>query len=138
MTSTCGILLSSAKMIPALIQSTATIIAQEGRTIVLERPGDPVPDGAGGFRPADPPTVAQPPLRLYYSGIAGVRFNPVEHYSEQGENMRVRAVIIGMPDDDIREGDRFTVDGFTFVINFMHPNREYQTKAEGALVSDGS
>lgn len=111
-------------MVDDLIQSTADLIASEPSSIALSRV-ETTSDGAGGRRPGAP--VDLEAVDRFFSYVAA---NPITHFDDGGSYKSEAGVLIGMPDDDIRNGDTFTHNGLNFRVTKVFDDRRYQTKAE--------
>jgi|SRR6478736_34527 len=112
------------------IAVTRSMIAEEGIPVALSRPSAPEPDGAGGFTRNDTPTPQNAVQR--FLGYPTPDLN--ESLIEQGEYMPLRFVLVGMPGDDMSEGDTFEHQGRTFKVELIHPDKSYQVKGEGTVL----
>jgi hypothetical protein len=116
-------------------QSTADLIAQEGRSITLHRGAALVPDGAGGWVPGSGSDTIVDQQNLFFTASL---YEPLElATSATGEALHEKFILIGMPDADIQEGDWLEFSNHKYVVNFIHADRSYQVKAEGEAVSEG-
>jgi hypothetical protein len=109
------------------IKSTRDLIDSDPTPITLFH-SEWVNDGRGGRRRS---TVAEPeapaPVDRFFSAIAAdksVSFNML------GITKDRVYILIGMPDDDIQEGDVFQVNAKNFRVIWVDDDRRYQTKAE--------
>lgn len=118
-----------------LRRQTAILIARRGQDIALWRKAAPTPSGAGGFIPAaDPNAPLLTKKRFFQTTIM-----PASDRSDvRGEKTFVQFVIIGLVGDDIQENDWFFVNGRRYDIDFIDPDRTFQLKGTGVLVTDGS
>lgn len=111
----------------AQVETTAMLIREEGMDVVLRRLPAPTPDGEGGTIIAnEEDRVDLPAKRLYFGStreIADHRRLPA------GDQLVTQHVLIGMPADDIQTTDKFTLWGHDFKVDYIQPDRRYQTKA---------
>jgi hypothetical protein len=110
----------------AQLRITQQLIRRYGRDIALIRPGSWVSDGAGGrVRSGD--ATYLPPVRRFFSGSVQ---NNVFTVNFQGERQNGRFVLLGLPGDDIQQGD-FWEDGATqYRVTHVHDNPRYEVRAE--------
>lgn len=108
------------------LKTTQDLIYHCGRDLELNRRASYVSDGAGG-RVRQGSDVLQSPKRLFFQQI---RSNDVYYVNQQGESVLSTYVLLGMPDDDIQEGDTFSVDGLSFEVIWIHPDIRYEKRAE--------
>lgn len=121
------------RQLQAKIRTTEKLIEVEGREIALIRPPQPEDDGAGGrIIPHGGAPVPQDPKRRYFGGKINNRMNnmPFEGASSVGEYLRVKAVLVGMPGDDIQENDVFSVGGLTYSVDFVYPDQSFEVRAD--------
>jgi hypothetical protein len=122
----------------ALTQVTADIIADQGIPIQLLRYAAPVADEEGGYGSTSPTADPEPqPVtnRLFMYSLYEPQY---AGGSSTGYGTHERFVLVGMPDDDIRINDVFWIGGHRYQIAMLHPDRTYETKAEGEGVFNGS
>lgn len=105
---------------------TDQLIASEPVSIALSRPPAKVDDGAGGRVSTGVPTLQPVTDRFFADVTEDERF-----YSRNtiGQAVVTEHVLIGRYNDDIREGDYWDQGGRRFVVEYVHPERDYQTKA---------
>lgn len=106
-------------------QSTQDLIASEPTTITLNR-STWESDGADGRRRSSAP-VAQPAKQRFFSGIAADRSIAFNQLGLRKERIYI---LIGLPDDDIQEGDLFTLPTGNYRVVWVDDDRRYQCKAE--------
>lgn len=92
----------------------------------LSRPPEYIDDGEGGqVRLGDEDTTL-PPVKRFYGSLV----RQGEHIvTPAGEQFFTEHVLIGMPNDDIREGDTFTIGDRRMHVRYIHPDTTYQVKA---------
>lgn len=113
---------------------TADLIRLEGVMVSLWRAPQAVADGAGGFLPGSGSPAPLAAVKRFFSLS---QYEPLDMSNQQGEYLPERFILIGLYTDDIKEGDYLLYQGKKFTITFIHPDRTYQVKAEGACFSDG-
>lgn len=64
--------------------------------------------------------------RLYFSPTTGDA--RVVQLTE-GEKVEASHVLVGLPDANVKEKDRFELTGRKFLVVEIHPQREYETRA---------
>jgi hypothetical protein len=114
-------------------QNTADIIADQGELIELWRRPAAVADDAGGWVYPDGSDLAKEaaPVKRFFSYSL---YEPLEGpNTPQGYGTHEKFVLIGMPDDVIKKDDVFYINGLLHRVDFVHPDRTYQTKAEGQV-----
>ena len=116
------------KLMESLIRSTRTLIEAWPQGIILNRPPEPVDDGAGGVRVPDGPDTQLPVQTLYFAESDAE--TDVERTTLAGTKVVITHVLVGMPDADMRENDWFVVGDKKFKIQYVLPDRDYQTKGE--------
>lgn len=122
----------------AQLDQTRALIDLYGQWIKIRRPGELEEDAEGGVVRNDPTTgrTAQKLYFEYSSPIAHVSRNA--SFSEnvgQGQRVTTNHVLIGLPDADIRQDDEFTVNGYDYIILYIHPDTRYQRKGEILLIT---
>lgn len=118
-------------------QNTADIIADQGEPIELWRLPEAVSDGAGGWVSDGSGNLAREtaPVKRFFTYSL---YEPLEGpNTPQGYGTHEKFVLIGMPDDVIAKDDVFWVNGLKHRVDFVHPDRTYQTKAEGQVEYGG-
>jgi hypothetical protein len=114
----------------AQLRITNQLIRRFGRDIALVRPAGWVSDGAGGRIRSGTETLL-PPVRRFFSGTVP---NNDFRIRAQGERQVGRFVLIGLPDDDIQQGD-YWIDGTTtYRVDYVHDYPRYETRAEVVAV----
>lgn len=117
--------------IEALKRDTAVMIASQGRSVALVRPGTYVRTPEGGQRLSGGPAVQTAARRVVQSVVADAR-----HYqTDMGERNECDAVMVGLHTDDIREQDEFTLDGRRYRVDWVHTDKRYEVRARCRLVS---
>lgn len=105
---------------------TAQLIRRYGQDIALCRPAGWISDGAGGRTRSGTETLL-PSVRRFFSGTVP---NNSFIVRLEGERQVGRFVLIGMPGDDIQQGD-FWVDGTTtYKVDYVHDHPPYEVRAE--------
>ncbi len=109
---------------------TEQLIRRFGRDIALVRPAAYISDGAGG-RTRSGTDSFLPAVRRFFSGSTPntgfvVRF--------QGERQVGSFVLIGLPDDDIQQGDYWQDGATMYRVTYVHDNPRYETRAEVAAI----
>jgi len=117
----------------ANLAATRDLIAQEGQSIVLTRPGAFQDDGAGGKLRSGADTDL-PAQQLFFSYLV---YEPQEMDLVTGQTIYIKFVLIGMPDADITAGDYFWVDNKKHLIDNLTMHRDYERRAEGKVYDDG-
>lgn len=115
-----------------LIQHTKDVIDQEGEMIALSRNAF-VADGAGGFKEGSETPVVLPAVKRFVGAVAiNVRSGNTRQYfqDESGERYQVKYVMLGMPGDDIQEGDFFTYRGELMKVADIHPDQTFEVRAQ--------
>lgn len=108
--------------IEALIQSTADLIEESGLDIALSRSVlERTP--AGGVRHVNPEPL--PAARRYFGTVSS---DPPRVIREEGEQLVLRHVLVGMPGDDIKEKDTFQIGTRKFEVVEVDVNEGWQTK----------
>jgi len=113
-------------MLRALQQGTSTLINQESVDIQLTRQPAWEQTEAGGVRRSSGAADILDSQSFFFGEV---RSDAVEVRSDRGEAVVLRHVLIGPADADVEEGDSFSVGGRSFKVEYINPNREYQTKA---------
>lgn len=109
--------------IQALIESTETLIEEDGMDISVQRvQWERTP--AGGVRRVGDSTP-QPPVRRFFGAASGT---PPRVIRDEGEQLVVSHVLVGMPGDDIKEKDTFSVGARKFEVVEMDPNTSWHSK----------
>lgn len=127
---------SEAAELAALRQDTANLIREEGQDIALIRDAGPVSDGVGG-RKAHANASDDVPITAKRRFFALTESNPVDATTVIGEEIVTKFVLIGTYNDDIRRGDIIKLYGQEFKVEFVNPDRRYQTKAWGRSIGNG-
>lgn len=108
--------------IPDLIESTKDLIAFRGQDIALTASvGTRTNAGGVSRRPGEP----RNPVRRYFAAVAADARRLVTF---EGERLEIRHVLIGMPGDDIRENDTFSIGNRKFQVVEVDPNETFQKK----------
>lgn len=108
------------------VQATRDLIALEPTEIALVRPGTQTRTPAGGMAPAGPPQNLEAKNRFFSATAAQDRLS----IEVGGKLVNVDYVLVGLPGDDIKADDTFTVDGKDFRILYVcEENAEYETRA---------
>lgn len=108
--------------VEALIESTEALIAEDGLDIALSRSAW-VETPAGGVRPG-----ASGPLPSVRRFFGAVTMEPARVVREEGEQLVLRHILVGMPGDDIKAKDSFTIDDRKYEVYEIDPNNTWQTK----------
>ena len=115
--------------IAELRKSTEDLIASEGMEIALIRHGDGwTRTESGGIRKntTTQPGDAMPAKRRFFGDTMD---RPRTFQNMRGEELTLNRVLIGLVDDDIREGDEFMIGDRKFLVGEVHPDRIYEVKA---------
>jgi hypothetical protein len=116
--------------------TTQKLLEYEGEDIALNRPPDLIDDGAGGKKRALGGNLNIAPQRFFVGGLVtmgrGVATQPERWIiTSLGERYREFAVLIGLPDADVQEGDWFSrQENDRWEVLFIHDDRSLQTKVE--------
>lgn len=108
--------------VEALIQSTASLIEEDGMVVELLR-SVWEETASGGIRRGT--SVLQDPARRFFGAVTA---DPYRLLREEGEQIVLRHVLIGMPGDDIQEKDTFEVGGRQFEIVDVAPDKTWETR----------
>lgn len=112
-------------------QNTQDLIDDQGELIELWRLAAPQPDGAGGWTDPGPPAKEAQPVKRFFTYSL---YEPLEGpNTPQGYGTHEKFVLIGLHDDVIKKDDYFYINGLRHRVDFVHPDRTYQTKAEGQV-----
>lgn len=123
----------------AQIRQTAQLIHHRGQMIALSRPaasgGEYSTSDSGGqqINRVDPPESLAAVKRFF--GLLAKRdvHSPQDMSTPlpQGDSHNILAVLVGLPGDDIRELDQFTVDGTVYEVRYLQKSTSvYETRAE--------
>jgi hypothetical protein len=117
------------------ILTTEKLLEYESEDIVLNRPPGLIDDGAGGKQRVAGNDVPLVPQQFFVGGLMtmgrGVSTQPERWIiTSLGERYKEFAVLIGMPDADVEEGDWFTRRNDRWEVLFIHDDRSFQTKVE--------
>lgn len=116
-------MISDAAELSELIKTTEDLIVENGMEIILVRVVmERTP--SGGVKRRDP--TPQPPKRRYFGAVTQ---DPRIILDEKGDRVEARHVLVGPPEDDIKEKDTFKIGDRTFKVMELHPDVSYQTKA---------
>jgi hypothetical protein len=115
--------------------TTQKLLEYEGEDLVLNRPPGLVDDGAGGKKRVDGSDISLASQRFFVGGLVtmgrGVATQPERWIiTSLGERYREFAVLIGLPDADVEEGDWFARQNDRWEVLFIHDDRTFQTKVE--------
>lgn len=113
-------------MTQALIDGTEDLIRESGQPISLIRPSAWETTPSGGQRRVDGAEATMDPVERFFSAVTS---GPAEIWDERGQILRLNHVLIGMPEDDIQEGDTFLLNNRTFEVRWIHPNVTYEVRA---------
>lgn len=123
----------------AQIRQTALLISLRGQMIALSRPaasgGEYTTSDSGGqqINRVDPPESLTP-VKRFFGLLAKRNVHSPQDISidlPQGRVHNILAVLVGLPGDDIRELDQFTVDGNTYEVRYVENSTSaYETRAE--------
>lgn len=113
------------------IKTTDDLITSNPVELVFTRPQPAADDGAGGRKPAGQDNDL-PPQEVFFQAKMQ---NPVEVMDERGQRVLSWYVVVGRPDADMRQGDRFMHNGHEYKLAFIYPDRQYQIKAEVVRIS---
>lgn len=116
-------MLTDATELEELRKTTRDLIEEDHLPIALVRSGWER-TATAGIRKIDP--EPQDAVDRFFGAITG---DPREIRTGAGEQLVALHVLIGLPDDDIQEGDTFTVGNRTFLVAEVHPDHSYQCKA---------
>lgn len=117
-------MITDATEIRELRKSTEDLIAYDHVAVSLSRTEYERSPG-GGVRKAGAPTVQDPKDRYFGDVIQ----DPHVIQTEAGEETVTSKVLIGPYDDDIQEGDEFTVAGHDYKVAEVIPDHTYETRA---------
>lgn len=117
--------MATSTAIEFLKKTTQELISFEPTLITLTHPPALVSNGRGGLVPSGSPVTESTPVARFFS-----QTTPKEQVivKSEGREVLVDWVIIGLVDDDIREGDTFTVSGKNYKVWTIHEDRRWQTK----------
>lgn len=105
---------------------TAAFIAADAESVVLQR-STRLPDGAGGWKWSDPPTLL-PPQRVRL--IPSTSSRQVEQNSPDGSVLKPSFTLLGEHDLDVENGDRFVCWGYEHVVVHVLERTAYSVKAD--------
>ncbi len=113
------------KSIPFLIETTKTLIEIEPTMIQLTHQAARVDNGRGGLTTSGSPTTEPTPKARFFSETT-----PKEQavIKQEGKELVVDWVLVGMPGDDIRENDTFVVAGVQYKVWNVHDDKRWQVK----------
>lgn len=117
--------MSTVRTVHELRRQIATLLAEEGRSIALERPGGFVRTPAGG-QARSGSTTPLAPQRFW---VMGTRGDTMRIPTVPGQVDVDGATLVGRWDADVKEGDTFTIDTRTFKVLLVHQDRRYETRA---------
>lgn len=113
------------------LRQTQQLIDGEPFELVLSR-SESVATGAGGRRQGEPQDL--PPQRVFF-GAKTRDALPMQDNS--GDRVIQYYTVVGLPDLDIKAGDRFMNNGMELVVTFVHRNLDYEVKADVESYSGG-
>lgn len=121
------------------LRETAALIEREPFTAVIQRPTADEDDGAGGFLKQE----GFDDLEEQTFFISAVTRDSDYRQSSfvrdsDGEKYINHLIIIGMPDLDIAKNDEFDYLGERVKVEFVHPEKRWQCKAEANRVVSGN
>jgi hypothetical protein len=118
--------MASQRDVVLLKRDTSQLIAAEGRLVALERKATWERTAEGGQRRTGATTTEDPAVKRFFLMLRGEA-----RYVEgvNGEMMLAEAVLLGMPDDDIRQLDTFMLDGRSWEVFSVDTDQRYETRA---------
>lgn len=111
-------------LLPELIRTTRQLLDYESYPIVFKRT-EFIETAGGGLRRVDG-DPDDTPIDLFFGAVAA---DPTLQVRLEGETLVVSHVLVGMPEDDIREKDEFTWENRNFRVVQVHPDRSFETRA---------
>lgn len=113
------------QMIAAQLDVTRRLIESEPSEIVLVRPVAKERTAAGGVARGSSSTTDLDPQTLFFGGVGQDMQRQV---TVSGTLVTLRWVLIGLPEADIEEGDRFVHWGRNFRVFEINPDTRWQRK----------
>lgn len=115
------------RQVQGLVEQTRRMIDYRGEDITLTRPGEKVSDGAGGETKGT--SVTMPTVRRWVARLDTRELALTGFTTAVPTGFAATHMLIGMPGDDIQEGDWFWHQGRKRLVIRVDENFEYQTKA---------
>lgn len=106
------------------IRTTKLFIQEEGSFVALVREGTFSRTAAGGQVKGGIPQTFDPVKRFF----AGVSRDNRLVLDWKGKKVEADHVLIGLPDDDMKPGDTFSLDGKNYEIVFVNNDHRWETK----------
>lgn len=117
--------MANATAIEFLKKTTQELIDFEPTLIQLVHAPILVANGRGGLTPSGSVTPEPVAKNRFFSQTTSKESVVVK---SEGREILVDWVLVGLVDDDIREGDTFTVSGVTYKVWTIHDDKRWQTK----------
>ena len=113
------------RTIAELKRQTAALIAEEGRSVVLQRPGgfERTPEGGQKRSGLETALSAQ---RMWFKGV---RFDSQTGQTSLGETEVNQFTLVGRTDADVQQDDTTTLDGRNFKVLWVHEDTRYEKRA---------
>src|SRR6478609_10529087 len=113
------------RSIPILIKTTEVLIECEPTAIRLLHAPELEDNGRGGKKRQGVGVLESAPVNRFFSQTTPRETVTIK---SEGKDLIIDWVLIGLPGDDIRAGDEFTVDGYVYKVWEVHPDTRWQVK----------
>jgi hypothetical protein len=107
-----------------LIRQTAAYVKMRGRSIALKRPA-PLTETLAGGRTREPGTITLLPVRRAFIDVTA----DTRSDADPGSAMEEGHALLCLPDDDVREGDFFSIGTVRYTVRKLH-RRDYELRAD--------